>query len=203
MIVINNNIKQYKNSKLLVVTKNRSQNIIKSLINDGYSLFGENRVQEANEKFSPLIDYNLNLHLIGPLQTNKVKLALSLFDTIQTIDRPKLVNEISKQINSMKVIKTKNFFIQINVGNEPQKAGMHPDDVKDFYNFSLSKKLNISGLMCIPPIDEPPDIFFKKMNDIKKSINPKLLLSMGMSNDYETALSLGSNLVRIGSRIFK
>ena len=187
------NIKKYPNASLLLVTKNRPQSIIKLLIDEGYSLFGENRVQEADEK----------LHLIGPLQTNKVKLALSLFDTIQSIDRPKLVKEISKHINSDNNFKTRDFFIQVNIGEEPQKAGVSLNETKDLYDYAISENLKISGLMCIPPFDEKPDKYFKKMSYLRDNIDKSLTLSMGMSNDYEIALSLKSDMVRIGSKIFK
>ncbi len=200
---ISANLKKYPNASLLLVTKNRPQNLIKSLIDNGYTLFGENRVQEAIEKFSELKINNLDLHLIGPLQTNKVKLALSTFDTIQSVDRKKLVKEISKQINSNNKFKTKNFFIQVNVGEEPQKAGISINETLDLYKYAISENLKISGLMCIPPLDKNPDSYFKKMIELRDLINPKLMLSMGMSNDYEVALSLQSDLIRVGSRIFK
>ena len=197
------NVKKYSNASLLLVTKNRPQTLVRSLIDKGYLLFGENRVQEANEKFRDLQDQNLKLHLIGPLQTNKVKLALSLFDTIQTIDRPKLIKEISKQLKSNNIFKTKNYFIQVNVGDESQKAGVSIDDTLELYDYAISENLNISGLMCIPPFEENPKIYFQKMIDLRDNIKKDLKLSMGMSNDYEIALSLKSNLVRVGSRIFK
>ena len=166
-------------------------------------MFGENRVQEAIEKFSKLNLDNLDLHLIGPLQTNKVKLALSIFDTIQSVDRQKLVKEISKQINSNNKVKTKNFFIQVNIGEESQKAGISINETIDLYKYAVSENLKISGLMCIPPLDKSPDNYFKKMIELRDFINPKLMLSMGMSNDYEVALSFQSDLIRVGSRIFK
>ncbi len=197
------NVKRYSNASLLLVTKNRPQTLVRSLIDKGYLLFGENRVQEANEKFRDLQDQNLKLHLIGPLQTNKVKLALSLFDTIQTIDRPKLIKEISKQLKSNNIFKTKNYFIQVNVGDESQKAGVSIDDTLELYDYAISENLNISGLMCIPPFEENPKIYFQKMIDLRDNIKKDLKLSMGMSNDYEIALSLKSDLVRVGSRIFK
>ena len=197
------NVKKYSNASLLLVTKNRPQTLVRSLIDKGYLLFGENRVQEANEKFRDLQDQNLKLHLIGPLQTNKVKLALSLFDTIQTIDRPKLIKEISKQLKSNNIFKTKNYFIQVNVGDESQKAGVSLEDTLELYDYAISENLNISGLMCIPPFEENPKIYFQKMIDLRDNIKKDLKLSMGMSNDYEIALSLKSDLVRVGSRIFK
>ncbi len=197
------NLKKYPKASLLLVTKNRPLYLIKSLIENGHTLFGENRVQEAIEKFSKLNLDNLDLHLIGPLQTNKVKLALSIFDTIQSVDRQKLVKEISKQINSNNKVKTKNFFIQVNIGEESQKAGISINETIDLYKYAVSENLKISGLMCIPPLDKSPDNYFKKMIELRDFINPKLMLSMGMSNDYEVALSFQSDLIRVGSRIFK
>ena len=196
-------VKKYPNASLLIVTKNRPQSLVKILISKGYNLFGENKVQEAKEKFFSLEQRNFNLHLIGPLQTNKVKLALTLFDTIQSIDRPKLVKEISKHINSDSNLKTRDFFIQVNIGEEPQKAGVSLNETKDLYDYAISENLKISGLMCIPPFDEKPDKFFKKMSYLRDNIDKSLTLSMGMSNDYEIALSLKSDMVRIGSKIFK
>ena len=196
-------VKQYPKASLLIVTKNRPQSLVKLLISKGYNLFGENKVQEAKEKFSSLEHKNFNLHLIGPLQTNKVKLALTLFDTIQSIDRPKLIKEISKQINSDIKIKTNDYFIQVNIGQELQKSGVLPNEAKELYKFAISKNLKIAGFMCIPPFDEEPNEYFEKMCILRDDINPKLRLSMGMSNDYEIALSINSNLVRVGSRIFK
>jgi len=196
-------VKEYPNASLLIVTKNRPQSLVKLLISKGYNLFGENKVQEAKEKFSSLEHKNFDLHLIGPLQTNKVKLALTLFDTIQSIDRPKLIKEIAKQINSDIKIKTNDYFIQVNIGQELQKSGVLPNEAKELYNFAISKNLKITGLMCIPPFDDEPNEYFEKMCILRDDINPKLKLSMGMSNDYEIALSINSNLVRVGSRIFE
>ena len=196
-------VKKYPNASLLIVTKNRPQSLVKLLISKGYNLFGENKVQEAKEKFSSLEHKNFDLHLIGPLQTNKVKLALTLFDTIQSIDRPKLIKEIAKQINSDIKIKTNDYFIQVNIGQELQKSGVLPNEAKELYNFAISKNLKITGLMCIPPFDDEPNEYFEKMCILRDDINPKLKLSMGMSNDYEIALSINSNLVRVGSRIFE
>ena len=195
-------VKEYPNASLLIVTKNRPQNLIRSLIKEGFNSFGENKVQEANDKFSS-IEENFKLHLIGPLQTNKAKLALTLFDTIQSIDRPKLIKELAKHIKSNIKIKTKEYFIQVNIGQEDQKSGVLPKDAKELYDTAILNNLKIVGLMCIPPLSEEPHKYFKKLCAIRDHINPKLILSMGMSNDYEVALSLNSNLVRVGSRIFK
>lgn len=202
---IKNNLKKSPNSSLLIVTKNRNIETIKDLIKEGYLSFGENKVQEAENKFSDINNNNLKLHLIGPLQTNKVKSALRLFNTIQTVDRPKLVKEISKYLNSNNDLKimTKDFYIQVNIGKEEQKSGVLPHDLKNLYDFSISNNLKITGLMCIPPFEDDPSIYFKEMNSLKNSLNNGLKLSMGMSNDYEIALSYKSDLIRIGSKIFK
>jgi pyridoxal phosphate enzyme (YggS family) len=196
-------IQDYKLAKLLIVTKNQSLKDINYLIDKGYNIFGENKVQEAKKKFQELDNlFKINLHLIGPLQTNKVKEALHLFNTIQSVDREKLVDEISKFINKKDEIKTKSFYIQINIGSEDQKSGIDKSEFKDFYHYALAKDLNIEGLMCIPPNDTNTNEYFREMNDIRKKINPTLKLSMGMSNDYQIALEHQSNLIRIGSLIF-
>lgn len=204
LATINDHLGAYPRANLLLVTKNRNQETIKRLIELGYQNFGENKVQEAKEKFSSIRDVNVKLHLIGPLQTNKVKMSLQLFDTIQTIDRKKLVIEISKQIHNQNFkTKTNYFFIQVNIGSENQKSGVMPEDLKDLYDFSIMKKLNISGLMCIPPVDQNPKDYFLEMRNLRDQLNKSLKLSMGMSGDYQTALTCGSDLVRIGSRIFE
>ena len=202
---IKRNLKKYPKSSLLIVTKNRDSETIKSLVNEGYYNFGENKVQEAERKFSLINENNVTIHLIGPLQTNKVKNALRLFNTIQTIDRIKLVREISKYLNSEHNFKitTKDFYIQVNIGNEDQKSGVSPNDLQELYDYSISNNLKITGLMCIPPFDEDPTDYFKEMNTLKDSIDKNLKLSMGMSNDYEIALNNKSDLIRIGSKIFK
>ena len=197
-------LSNYKNSKLLVVSKNRSREDIERLMIDGANLFGENRVQEAKSKFTSELyeKYNYELHLIGPLQSNKTEDALKIFDTIQTIDRLKLVDTISKLKNKIQ-LKTKSFYIQINIGEEEQKSGISLNELNNLYDYSLEKNLNIVGLMCIPPLNSDAIFYFNKMRDIKDKLNNKLLLSMGMSGDYETALKCGSNMIRIGSKIFK
>lgn len=199
---INDLLNQNTQTDLLIVTKNRNISDINQLINLGYVNFGENRVQEAKSKFHSIKNDNLNLHLIGPLQTNKVKDALKTFNVIQSLDRIKLVDEILKFKDINDSIKTNRFFIQINIGEEDQKSGVAITDLNQFYNYCLSNKLNITGLMCIPPVDKDPVIFFKKMILLKNNLNKNLLLSMGMSNDYQEAIKCESNLVRIGSKIF-
>lgn len=198
-------ISQKKNCSLLIVTKNQSEADIVRLINLGFHNFGENKVQEAKTKFNSLnTKYKLNLHFIGPLQTNKVKAALKLFDTIQSIDRKNLINEIAKLLkNKNYKFKTKNFYLQINIGNESQKSGVNLEDAKEIYNYCLDKGLKIHGLMCIPPVNLDPSKYFLKMNQLRDSLNKSLILSMGMSNDYATALNYNSNMIRVGSAIFK
>lgn len=193
----------YKLAKLLIVTKNQGLNDIRDLIDKGYNFFGENKVQEAKKKFRELDDlFKINLHLIGPLQTNKVKDALKLFNTIQSVDREKLVEEISKVTKKSDKIKTSSFYIQINIGSEDQKSGIDKFECKDFYQYAVAKDLNIEGLMCIPPNAPNAHEYFREMNEIRININPNLKLSMGMSNDYKIALEHQSNLIRIGSLIF-
>ena len=198
---INKTLASFPNAKLQIVTKNRDIKIVKELIDKGYHLFGENKVQEAQDKFKNIIDPNLELHLIGPLQTNKAKVALQLFDCIQSIDRAKLVNEIAKHRTKI-AFKTKTFFIQINIGRESQKSGVLPEDLDDLYNLCVEKNLKISGLMCIPPLNKPSKEYFQEMKFLRNNLNSKLILSMGMSDDYKISLECDSNLIRIGSRIF-
>jgi pyridoxal phosphate enzyme (YggS family) len=196
-------IRDYKLANLLIVTKNQSIEDIKDLISKGFTNFGENKVQEAKKKFQELNEiFNFNFHLIGPLQTNKVKDALNIFETIQSIDREKLVEEISKALKRSDKIKTNSFYIQINIGSESQKSGVDKSQCKEFYDYALSKDLNIQGLMCIPPNTQNANTYFREMNEIKNKLNPNLKLSMGMSNDYKSALEYNSNLIRIGSFIF-
>ena len=193
----------FDKSRLLIVTKNQSVDDIKELINSGFRLFGENRVQEAKLKFSSLNNFEeINLHLIGPLQTNKVKEALMLFDTIESIDRKKLVDEIFKLKNKDLKIRTNNFYIQINIGSEDQKFGVDKAEVFELYEYAISKDLNIEGFMCIPPNTSSPEKYFQEMNSIRDNLDKNLNLSMGMSNDYLLALKNNSNIVRIGSLIF-
>ena len=198
---IENNLKLNPDAQLMIVTKNQSQEVVHELISSGYKLFGENRVQEIEKKYLYLRKvFKFELHLIGPLQTNKVRQALQIVDTIQSIDRKKIVEEILKYWSSAS--RTKNFFIQINIGNEPQKSGISPEESLSFYKYCLEKKLPISGLMCIPPNETDPSVYFKEMVSIKNKLNINLKLSMGMSNDYLLALEHKSNIIRIGSLIF-
>ena len=190
-------------SNIIVVTKNRSFDTILPIIRSGHVHFGENRVQEAKEKWFDFLNTNkdIKLHLIGKLQSNKIKEAFALFDFIHTLDSEKLANKFSElEKNSKKKIK---YFIQINIGNEVQKSGIDKPHAKNFINFCKSDlKLNIVGLMCIPPINLDPSPFFEDMKQLKISNNLSEL-SMGMSSDYKEALRYGSTYLRIGSAIFK
>ena len=197
-------LKSYPNTKLLIVTKNQTQDDILELIVQGNKYFGENRIQEAKKKYSYLIENkNIKLHLIGPLQSNKTKIALKLFDSIQSIDRKSIVDQISKIIDKKEKIKTHEYFIQVNIGNEEQKSGVRIEDIDELYKYSLDKKLNIKGLMCLPPNVDDPSKFFYEMKKIRDSLNKSLLLSMGMSSDYRHALKYNSDIIRVGSAIFK
>ena len=204
--IINQDLLPHKQTQLLIVSKNQAIEDIRKLLLNGYLLFGENRVQEAKKKFTrKLLDEfpNLNLHLIGPLQSNKTKLALSIFHCIKSLDRKKLIDAIVREKKNQDLILTKEFYIQINIGNEKQKAGVLPNDLFDLYEYSIKFNLNITGLMCIPPQVTNPEIFFEEMENLKQKINKNLKLSMGMSGDYKIALQSNSNLIRIGSKIFK
>ena len=197
-------LQNHKNTSILAVTKNRDIVEIKKLIENDFYLFGENRVQEAIKKFSFIKNENKNilLHLIGPLQSNKAVDALKVFDCIQSIDREKIVKIIAQNISDDWCV-TKNFFIQINIGKEEQKFGIEPTNVREFYHYCIEMGLNINGLMCIPPVGKNVEEYFKKMRYIKDTISNKLILSMGMSGDYQQAVYNGSNLVRIGSALFE
>ena len=194
----------HPNSNLLVVSKNRNIDDIDAIYKSGSILFGENRVQEAQSKFQNYAHIDeIQLHLIGPLQTNKVTQALSLFNVIQTLDRKKLVEEIIKVKNKNRSIKTSEFYIQINIGNEEQKSGVPITELEDLYNYCLNSNIKIEGLMCIPPNNMNPEPFFDKMLSIRNSLSSSLSLSMGMSSDYRIALKKESNLIRVGSKIFE
>jgi pyridoxal phosphate enzyme (YggS family) len=187
---------------LVAVSKNRNILDITSAISYGHKRFAENKLQEAQKKW---IDIKKNypntiLHLVGHLQSNKVKDALELFDIIESIDREKIAMAITKHIQP----KTKKeFLIQINIGEESQKHGILPNQADEFIQFCKNKlKLPIKGLMCIPPIDENPSLFFAYMKKIADKNNLSYL-SMGMSKDYDKAIAIGTNEVRIGRAIFE
>ncbi|MEQ9115885.1 MAG: YggS family pyridoxal phosphate-dependent enzyme [Rickettsiales bacterium] len=184
---------------LCVVSKNRNLDEIKKLVDLGQELFAENKVQEAQGKWMS-DKFGCKLHMIGPLQSNKVKEALDLFDVIESVDREKLVNEICK--HDPKKITTKKFYIQVNVGNEPQKSGVALEEAQDFIDFCVKdKKLNVTGLMCIPPKGEAAFPYFCRLLQLAE-INKLPDRSMGMSGDFVEAIECGSTQVRIGSAIF-
>ena len=190
-------------SNLIIVTKNRSFETILPLIQSGHLHFGENKVQEAKEKWSTFLNDNKNvkLHLIGKLQSNKAKDAFALFNFIHTLDSEKLAKIFSDLEKSSK--KNLKYFIQVNIGNETQKNGIDESLLADFIIFCKKDlNLNIIGLMCIPPVNLDPLLFFKKMQKLKID-NNLAELSMGMSSDYKEALDCGSTYLRIGSAIFK
>ena len=171
------------------------------LIHYGHLDFGENKVQEAIEKWTNIKNQNKNirLHLIGKLQTNKVKFAVKIFDYIHSLDNEKLARKIAEEQGKQN-IKPK-IFIQINLGNESQKSGIIKENLLDFYNFSKDLGLNIIGIMCIPPFDEDSTKYFSQMSELNHIINLKEL-SMGMSSDYLNAIEYKATYLRIGSNIF-
>ncbi len=188
--------------KLVAVSKKQDNYKIDAALACGQKIFGENRVQEAINRWQKRLDTNieLELRLIGPLQTNKVKQSLKFFDVIETIDREKIAIEIAKNFHDK--VKTKSFYIQVNTGNETQKSGIDPLQADRFINYCI-KDLNlpIVGLMCIPPIFEEPSMHFLLLQKIACRNNLSEL-SMGMSSDYEDAIKFGATSVRIGSLLF-
>ena len=190
------------NTELIIVSKNQDIEKINRLIKLNHIHFGENRVQEASLKWKNLIldNLELKLHLVGKLQSNKAKDAFQIFHYIHTLDSDKLAQIFSKlEGNSSKKIK---YFIQVNIGNEPQKNGISADKLDQFVKYCIKDlKLNVIGLMCIPPLEINPSKYFIKLADLAKKNNLNEL-SMGMSNDYEYAIKNGATFVRVGSKIF-
>ena len=201
---INSNLSNQKNHKvpkIIAVSKTFGMDKILPLIEYGHLDFGENKVQEAIEKWTNIkSNYNdIKLHLIGGLQTNKVKLAVKLFDYIHSVDNRKLAKKISdEQQRQNKKVKV---FIQVNIGNEEQKFGVNKSFVSELYSYCKTLNLEVVGLMCIPPLNEPSEVFFKEMNELNKKLNFEEL-SMGMSSDYLNAIQNCATYVRIGSNIF-
>ena len=196
-----NNLNIKELPKIIAVSKTFSIDKIQPLINHGHLHFGENKVQEAIEKWSDIKKNSpeIQLHMIGKLQSNKVKFAIKLFDFIHSVDNKKLMKKISDE--QKKLNKKIQVFLQVNIGNEPQKSGIEEDNIQDFINYSEELNLNLLGLMCIPPADKDPIIFFEKMNILNKKFGFKEL-SMGMSSDYLKAVENFSTYLRIGSSIF-
>lgn len=188
--------------QLIAVSKTVSVENILPLLKAGQSVFAENRVQEAAQKWTDLRQQfkNIELHLIGPLQSNKTAEAVNLFDVIQTVDREKIAKSLSIEMQKQK--RYLPCYVQVNIGLEPQKSGIAPQEVTSFVTQCKNHYgLNIIGLMAIPPVQENPGPYFALLAKLaKKSALPKL--SMGMSNDFETALQFGSNVLRIGSTLF-
>ena len=187
--------------KIIAVSKTFGMDKISPLIDHGHLDFGENKVQEAIEKWSDVKSNNANikLHLIGGLQTNKVKLAVRLFDFIHSVDSEKLAQKISNEQQKQK--KKLKLFIQVNIGDEQQKSGVNKASVSNLYSYCKSLNLNVVGLMCIPPFEKPSEKFFKEMHMLNKNLNLNEL-SMGMSSDYLDAIKNSATYVRIGSSIF-
>lgn len=187
---------------IIAVSKTFSLNVIRPLLNTGQVHFGENRINEALEKWTNELLHNpkIQLHLIGRLQSNKVKDALKIFSYIHSLDSQKLAYKLSdEQEKTQKKLK---YFIQVNFDNEIQKGGILENEIQDFLSFcKIEKKLNVIGLMCIPPVEKSSEIYFKRLQSLAKD-NDLSELSMGMSSDYLKAVEFGSSFVRIGSLIF-
>ena len=186
---------------IIAVSKTFSISDIMPLINYGHIHFGENKVQEAVDKWTKIKEQfnDIKLHMIGKLQTNKVKYALNIFDFIHSLDNEKLAKKISSE--QIKHSKRPKIFIQVNLGNEFQKSGISKKDLNDFYNYCIKINLDIVGLMCIPPVNENANIYFQEMNNLKNKLELSQL-SMGMSSDYIQASKNSSTFLRIGSKIF-
>ncbi len=193
--------KTNKKAKIIAISKNHSLESVLEAINHGVTIFGENRVQEAKNKFSLLKQNNpkIELHLTGPLQSNKVRSAIGLFDVFHTLDREKIAIEFSKYRD---LLVDKKIFLQINTGKEKSKSGIFPEDTQDFlYFLKKEMKLSICGLMCIPPIDDDPIHHFSKLR-LLANRNKIKELSIGMSGDYEQALKFNPTYIRLGTILF-
>lgn len=186
---------------LIAVSKVQPDARVRAVLEQGHRIFGENRVQEAAGKWPAFKEAfaGIELHLIGPLQTNKARQAVELFDTIHSVDRPKLAATLARLAQERGACP--DLFIQVNTGEEEQKAGILPDDADAFVAECRSLDLPLRGLMCIPPVDEEPSLHFALLGKIAAR-NGLDGLSMGMSSDFETAIALGATHVRVGSAIF-
>ena len=190
-----------RSPKIIAVSKTFKLDHINPLIDHGHIDFGENKVQEAVEKWTDIKKdkSELKIHLVGRLQTNKVKFALKVFDYIHSLDSKKLAEKISEEQAKHK-IKPK-IFIQINIGDEAQKGGIRVDELEEFYNYCMELNLEIIGTMCLPPISNDPEKYFSRMNYLNKKLNFKES-SMGMSSDYLEAIQYNATYLRIGTSIF-
>tara|TARA_B100000886_G_scaffold272047_1_gene195963 strand:- start:424 stop:1062 length:639 start_codon:yes stop_codon:yes gene_type:complete len=199
---INGFLKKTSNTaKIIAISKNHSLKSVLQAVDAGVNIFGENRVQEAKEKFQKLKQDNtkIKLHLTGPLQSNKVKTAIELFDVFHTLDREKIAREFAKY---KELLVNKKIFLQVNTGKERTKSGIFPEDTKDFLFFLRQEmKLPITGLMCIPPIDDDPTYHFHKLKLLANE-NKIDELSIGMSDDYEKALRFKPTYIRLGTILF-
>ena len=188
--------------ELIAVSKQQPEARIESALNEGFRVFGENRVQEAQARWQPRRPFfpDLELHLVGPLQSNKAGDAVALFDVIHTLDRPKIARAVKTEMDNQN--RPLPCFIQVNTGEESQKAGVLPKDAPDFHHFCTSEiGLDIIGLMCIPPIDEEAAMHFSLLKTLADKLSlPKL--SIGMSGDYEEAIAFGATHIRVGSALF-
>lgn len=188
--------------QLIAVSKVQPEERITEALECGLRVFGENRVQEAQQRWAPRrADYpDLELHLIGPLQTNKAKDAVALFDCIHTLDREKLARALSAEMAAQN--KSLPCLIQVNTGAEDQKSGIAPHELSDFLGFCRNDcKLDVTGLMCIPPVDDPPALHFALLRKLARENNVQGL-SMGMSGDYEWAVPLDATYIRVGTALF-
>ena len=195
--------RDFNSVRLIVVTKTFDSDVFLPLIDLGHKDFGENKVQEAENKWLPVLNKysDIKLHLIGHLQSNKVKKAMELFHSIHTIDSPKRVNEVMKNINNPDNV-CEEYFIELNMANEEQKTGLNQDDLSDLLELINNSDIaGCNGLMCIPPYEEEPSPYFLLLNKISKKHNLQNL-SMGMSSDFEKAIQFGATHVRVGSEIF-
>ena len=199
--LIKSRVNHDKLAQIIAVSKTFPIENILPLINHGHLHYGENKVQEAQNKWSEIKKKNndIKLHLIGNLQTNKVKFALDIFDYIHSVDSEKLAIKISDE--QIKQEKKPKMFIQVNIGNEEQKSGINQHNLKDFYKFCKNLDLDIIGTMCIPPNDDNTEKYFSMMSEINQTLNFKEL-SMGMSGDYLQAIKNNATYIRVGSKIF-
>lgn len=186
---------------LVAVSKKQPPERVKAMLQAGHNLFGENRIQDAMNTWLPLKEKypDIKLHLIGPLQTNKVKEAVDLFDVIETVDRPKLVTALADEMR--KQDKDIPCFIQVNTGEEEQKSGVIPSELSALIDCCKAEKIRVIGLMCIPPFDEPPALHFAFLKKLADEHGLKEL-SMGMSSDFEKAIPLGATYIRVGTALF-
>ena len=189
------------NTKVIAVSKVQPFERIISVLDQGHRIFGENRIQEAHSKWPELKEKygEVELHIIGPLQTNKTRLAMELSNTIHTLDRHKLAKNIARLAQEMG--KCPDLFVQVNTGEEKQKSGIPPCETSSFVKECLSMDLPVKGLMCIPPISEEASLHFALLKNISENCGLQYL-SMGMSADFEKAISFGATHVRVGSAIF-